>query len=307
MKIHQELQAGWEAIPRLDLSNLQQARMQEAQAMPEYTPIEGVRRTHIEVPASDPPRLIGLDLYTPFEAESMPSVLWIHGGGYILGSAAADADWCAHLARTLRAVVAAVEYRLAPEHPYPAGLEDCYQALVWLTENAALIGINPDRVAVAGSSAGGGLTAALALLARDRGGPQIVFQMPLYPMIDDRNAQPSSFEITSGVWTREHNLAAWRCYLGDRSEVPPTAAPSRANDLTGLPPCYTMVGSIDLFRDETLDYVSRLAQAGVPVECRLVPGGFHAFELIVPDAPISRAARDEYIEALRRGLNDTFC
>ncbi len=307
MQIHQELQAGWEALPVLDLSNLAEVRIQEAREVPEFTPRAGVTRSHVDIPAQSPSRLIGLDLYTPAGKGEMPAVLWIHGGGYIVGSAAADAGWCGELAHALGAVVAAVEYRLAPEHPYPAGLEDCYQALVWMTENADKIQINPDNVAVAGNSAGGGLTAALALLARDRGGPKIIFQMPLYPMIDDRSERPSSYEITSGVWTRSHNLIAWRLYLGGRTEVPFYAAPSRAPDLAGLPPSYTMVGSIDLFRDETLDFVSRLAQAGVPVECRVVPGGYHAFEFIVPDAAVSRAARQDYIEALRRGLAGTFC
>jgi acetyl esterase/lipase len=249
-----------------------------------------------------------LDIYTPLGMGPFAAVMWIHGGGYLLGSAGAEGIWCQTLAHQLGAVVAAVEYRLAPEHPYPAGLEDCYQALSWMCREADTLRIDRHHVAVAGNSAGGGLTAAVALLARDRGGPAIAFQMPLYPMIDDRNQTPSSRELVDDrIWNGRHNQAAWAQYLGGLVDVPPYAAPSRAQNLAGLPPCYTMVGSCDLFRDETLDWVSRLAQAGVPVECRVVPGGYHAFEFIAPHASVSRDAQSDYVAALGRGIRGTFC
>lgn len=163
---------------------------------------------------------------------------------------------------------------------------------------------------MAGASAGGGLCAALAILARDRRGPRIAFQMPLYPMMDDRNQLPSTHEILDPrTWDRNKNRMAWRYYLGREpgsDGVVAFAAPARADNLAGLPPTYTMVGGIDLFRDETTLFVMALARAGVPVEFHLVPGAFHGFEHAVPDAPVSRQARAQYVAALRRGLTGQF-
>ena len=232
-----------------------------------------------------------------------PALLWIHGGGYVMGHPDYDDNLCQTFAEEAGCVVFSPDYRLAPEHPFPAGLEDCYSALVWLHESAARYGIDTSRVAIGGASAGGGLTAALSLLARDRGGPAICFQMPLYPMIDDRNASPSSREIVHpAVWDREKNIAAWALYLGGASEVSPYAAPIRAENLAGLPPAYTCIGQLDPFRDETIEYVARLAQAGVDVEFHLYPGAYHGFEHAVPDAEISVRAKNGYVQALARAL-----
>jgi len=247
-----------------------------------------------------------LRVYEPADRdlEEAPALLWIHGGGYVMGHPGYDDNLCLSMAEAAGCVVFSPDYRLAPEHPFPAGLEDCYATLCWIHRSAESLGIDRQRVAVAGPSAGGGLTAALSLLARDRGGPSICFQMPLYPMIDDRNITPSSREITHpAVWNEYNNIAAWEMYLGGRKDdVPPYAAPIRAADLTGLPPAYTCVGQLDPFRDETLEYVARLSQAGVDVEFHLYPGGYHAFEIAAPDAEISVRARNEYIQALTRAL-----
>jgi acetyl esterase/lipase len=174
-----------------------------------------------------------------------------------------------------------------------------------MTNAAEELNIDLSRIAIGGASAGGGLCAALALMARDRGGPSICFQMPLYPMIDDRNMTPSSHEITDpAVWNRANNVAAWTMYLGEhaRGDISPFAAPSRATNLAGLPPAYTCVGQLDPFRDETMDYVARLAQAGVDVEFQLYPGCYHGFEHVVPKAEISGRARNGYINALARAF-----
>lgn len=236
---------------------------------------------------------------------SRPGILYIHGGGYILGMPEMLDAGCRKLSAEIDCVVVSVDYRLAPEHPYPAPLEDCYAALQWFSSSAAELGVNPANIAVVGASAGGGLTAGLCLLARDRGGPAISFQAPLCPMIDDRNITPSSYEITDPrTWSRAKNIFGWQSYLGTLygGNVPPYAAAARAEDLKGLPPMYTYVGELDLFRDETLDYCSRLLQAGVPAELHVYPGCFHGFEMATQVCEISRRAEQEYITVLKKAL-----
>ncbi|KEQ26939.1 alpha/beta hydrolase [Paenibacillus tyrfis] len=242
------------------------------------------------------------------KGDKLPAMLWIHGGGYVMGHPDMDDELCERFVQTAGCVVVSVDYRLAPENPYPAAIEDCYAGLVWMTEEAESLGIDVNRVAIAGASGGGGLTAALALMARDKGGPSIIFQMPLYPMLDNRNITPSSHEITEdrAIWNRTNNLAAWNMYLGeenDASELSPYAVPSRAENLAGLPPTYTCVGQLDLFRDETIEYVTRLAQAGVDVEFHLYPGCFHLFESFVPEAEVSQHAVQSYMDAMARALH----
>lgn len=241
--------------------------------------------------------------------EKLPAVFWIHGGGYVLGHPDVDDGLCERFVKDIHCVVVSIDYRLAPEHTFPSAIEDCYAGLKWTTENAEELRIDDSRIAIAGASAGGGLAASLALMLRDKGELKIAFLMPLYPMLDDRNVTPSSYEINEDnlptAWNREANLVAWRMYLGSNfgKEVSPYAAPARAKDLTKLPPVYTCVGQLDPFRDETLEFVIRLAQAGVPVEFHLYPGCFHGFDSIYNDAQISEKARSEYISALARALN----
>ncbi|NOU75808.1 alpha/beta hydrolase fold domain-containing protein [Paenibacillus sp. LMG 31458] len=239
------------------------------------------------------------------DGKNLPVLLWIHGGGYVLGHPNGEQSLCESFVKAANCIVISPDYRLAPEHPFPAAIEDCYTALKWIIGAAEEWNIDLSRIAIGGGSAGGGLTAALALLARDRGGPSICFQMPLYPMIDDRNMTPSSHEITDpAVWNRENNLAAWKMYLGEHADgdISPYAAPMRTESLTGLPPTYTCVGQLDPFRDETIEYVARLAQAGVDVEFQLYPGCYHAFEHVVPNAEISQRARNGYLDALARAF-----
>lgn len=241
--------------------------------------------------------------------KKLPAVFWIHGGGYVLGHPDVDDGLCECYVKEINCVVVSIDYRLAPEHPYPAAIEDCYAGLKWTVNNAEELEIDISRIAIAGASSGGGLTAALALMARDKGGPEIAFQMPLYPMLDDRNVSQSSYEINEEnlptAWNREANQAAWKMYLGNNpaNEISPYAAPARSENLKGLPPAYTFVGQLDPFRDETIEYVKRLAQAGVPVEFHLYPGCFHGFDSIFNDAEISRKARNGCINALARALN----
>lgn len=242
----------------------------------------------------------------------LPAVLFLHGGGYMAGHPDADDPLCEEYALGADCLVAAVDYRLAPRYRYPAALLDCCAALEWLAAQSAAMHLDPARLAVAGASAGGGLAAALALYARDHGGPKLCFQMPLYPMLDDRCDTPSSYEITREnlpkAWTRANNLFCWDNYLRtlrDKGEpTPPYAAPARAADLSGLPPAYLCVGQLDLFRDEDLDYAARLARAGVPVEFHLYPGCFHGHDSVYNDCDAARQCRSACIAALRKALHE---
>jgi acetyl esterase/lipase len=234
-------------------------------------------------------------------------ILYLHGGGYVMGSFEMDDAKFDRYCQDFGCVGVSVEYRLAPEHPFPAPVEDCYAALEWTHAQAAELGIDPTRIAVGGASAGGGLAAGLVLLARDRGDVPVAFQWLIYPMLDDRNRTPSSHAITDRrVWNREANLFGWRAYLGREpgsERVSPYAAPARATELSNLPPAYIPVGSQDLFLDEAADYALRLARAGVPVELHVYPGAFHGSELFAPAAALSRRMVADRVAALKRALH----
>ena len=208
---------------------------------------------------------------------TLPALLWIHGGGMIFGNIDQDDLACDAYAEAVGCVVVNVEYRLAPEHPHPAPVEDCYAALRWMADNAAELGIDPARIAVGGASAGGGLAAGTVLMARDRGGPDVAFQLLVYPMLDDRDATPSAQEFGGALsWGREHNVSGWKAYLGDRvgtDAVDHYAAPARATDLSGLPPALIQVGELETFRDEDIDYARAPAPGRGPDAAARVPGG----------------------------------
>jgi acetyl esterase/lipase len=230
-----------------------------------------------------------------------PGMVWIHGGGYLIGTAAQDDAICRRFARDLGITVAAVEYRLAPEYPYPIPLEDCYSALTWL---AGLPAVDPARVVIAGASAGGGLAAALALLARDRGDIDVAAQVLVYPMLDDRSATAEGLDDSNQrLWSQSSNRYGWSSYLGDAD--PNVAVPARRDDLGGLPPAWLGVGTLDLFHDEDLDYAERLRAAGVPCELEVVQGAFHGFDGIVPKAPVSQSFHNSQVEFLRQTLRQT--
>jgi acetyl esterase/lipase len=246
---------------------------------------------------------VTLRIYRPRNATgSLPGIYFIHGGGMVLGTAAGEDPTASLLCDEVGAVVVSVEYRLAPEHPHPAPVEDCYAGLVWTAAHAAELGIDADRLAIYGGSAGGGLTIATAMMARDRGGPVLKFMMPIYPMIDDRNETDSSHEITDiGIWDRAANIEAWAWYLGGK-EADQYAAPARADDLAGLPPAFIDVGTVDMFRDEDIAFAQRLMAAGVPTELHVHPGSYHAAETFAADAALSRRTWALRTDALRRAL-----
>jgi acetyl esterase/lipase len=232
-----------------------------------------------------------------------PALLWIHGGGFVIGSATQDDELCRGFAEDLGIVVAAVDYRRAPEHPFPVPLHDCHDALAWL---AARPDVDATRVAVGGASAGGGLAAALALLARERGEVAPAFQLLVYPMLDDRTtARTDVDERHVRLWNGASNRFGWRSYLGSEpggAGVDPLAAPARHPDLRGLPPAWIGVGSLDLFLDEDRAYAARLRDAGVPCALDVVPGAFHGFDAIRPGGRVSRSFRAGQAQALAGAL-----
>lgn len=214
------------------------------------------------------------------EVENVPGILHIHGGGYHSGKPEVEFHSRKYIEMS-DCVIVSPAYRLSVQEPYPAALEDCHTALVWLKENAASLGVRDDQIAVTGESAGGGLTAATTLYARDKGEVNVAFQMPLFPMIDDRNNSYSAEDNDAPVWNHVTNEVGWKLYLGDlwgTEDVPAYAAPARATDYAGLPPTYTYVGAIDPFRTETEDYIENLRNAGVPAELDVHPGAFHGFD-----------------------------
>ncbi|MGD0702626.1 MAG: alpha/beta hydrolase [Trebonia sp.] len=248
------------------------------------------------VPGPDGAPDVSLLICRPAGIETpVPCLYFIHGGGMIMGDnrSGGFAGALAHAGK-LGAAVVSVEYRLAPETPHPGPVEDCYAGLVWAAGHAGELGIDQARVIVGGASAGGGLAAAVALLARDRGGPELLGQLLLCPMLDDRNQTPSSYQMAGiGLWDRGANEVGWTALLGAARggpDVSPYAAPARAADLSGLPPAFIDVGSAETFRDEDVAYATAIWQAGGRAELHVWPGGFHGFSGMVPDAAVSEAA-----------------
>jgi len=241
----------------------------------------------------------GVRLFRPAGMSTpSPALLWIHGGGYVFGRAAQDDGLCRRFCNALRITVASVEYRLAPENPYPASLDDCYTALAWL---AARPEVDASRVVIGGASAGGGLAAALALMARDRGELTPVLQLLTYPMLDDRSSSRTDLDPRRfRMWNQRGNAFGWASYL---AEVDPAAAvPARREDLSGLPPAWIGVGTHDLFFEEDLAYAERLKAAGVPCDVEVVRGAFHGFDRIVPRAGVSKAFFSSQCAAIRSAL-----
>lgn len=258
----------------------------------------GNRSSDDGVDVVDLPSGAGARLYRPTAAAApTAALLWIHGGGYLLGSPEQDDALCRRYVQRLGIVVAAARYRLAPEHPYPIPLQDCYQVLTWL---AGLPGVDADRIAIGGASAGGGLAAALGFLARDRGEVSPVLQVLSYPMLDDRTVGPELDKPGFRLWNTRSNRFGWTSYLGGAD--PAVAVPARRTDLAGLAPAWLGVGTLDLFCAEDLAYAARLNAAGVECEVHEVPGAFHGFDGLAPKAAVSQAYFDTTCASLRRAL-----
>jgi acetyl esterase/lipase len=311
-----ELRAVVEKLPTdrpLDLNNIPTARAKMNKMvtalLATFPPVEGVTSQDQSAPGAKGDPAVRVRVYRPDDQPSkLPALLWIHGGGYVMGDIDQDDRLMKQLVKRIGCVAVSVDYRLAPENPFPAPVEDCYAGLKWLFAHAGELGVEPTRIAIGGASGGGGLAAGLALMARDRGEVQVAFQLLIYPMIDDRNVTPASYAITdSRMWHRESNRLGWKAYLGrdgGGADVSPYAAASRAKDLSKLPPAYIPVGALDLFVDENIEYAQRLIQAGVPTELHVYPGAFHGFDVFAPSAKVSKQFKADRDDALKRALHN---
>ena len=270
-------------------------------AEPESSP--AVATTDLSITAADGTALAAR-LYEPVERDgAAPGLAYFHGGAFILGDLDTEHAKCLRHAEGAT-VVLSVDYRLAPEHPFPTPPEDCYAGLQWLADHSDDLGVDASRLAVGGSSAGGGLSAAVAQMARDRGGPPVAFQLLVYPVTDDRLETTSmgQFRDLPG-WNGRASEQMWDHYLGsDRTDVSPYAAPARATDLSGLPPAYVLTAEFDPLRDEGVAYALALLRAGVRTELHQFPGVPHGFDLFAPDAPAARRAIIEQVAVLRAAL-----
>ncbi|GHV42316.1 hypothetical protein FACS189490_11020 [Clostridia bacterium] len=268
-----------------------------------------LRYEQIYVPREDGTQL-RVCVYSPFEKkQNAPGLLWLHGGGYAIG--APEQDETAYIERFIdwgAAVVVAPDYTKSVIAPYPAALNDCYAALLWLRDNGKNYGTRPDQLFIGGTSAGGGMTAALSLYARDKGEASIAFQMPLYPMIDDRPTQ-SNTGNNAPLWNSKANDLAWQIYLGDlyrTDKTPCYAAAARAEDYGGLPPTCTFVGDIEPFYDEVTAYAENLRKAGVPTHFKVFPGCFHAFDGVSPKSSVAKEAVKLLEDSFKHAVNNYF-
>lgn len=302
-----------DALPDNPLRNYEDLLASRAQMtglraqMPMYEPGQPIDVRDELIPGPDGAPDVRVRIYTPTSTDGpRPGLVYIHGGGFVSGDIDMTDSTCLTYADTLGIVVVSVDYRLAPETPFPGPVEDCYAALAWTVNKATELGVDPARIGVAGSSAGGGLAAGTVLMARDRGGPAIIFQRLGIPELDDRLATESMREyVDTPLWNSPKAAFSWDCYLGEgkrgTADVSPYAAPARATDLSRLPPTAVTVCQFDPLRDEGMEYARRLSQANVPTELRGYAGTFHGSSMISDAAVTRRMAADE-LEDLRRGL-----
>ena len=271
--------------------------------------VKGLQCSEVWINRSGDGTNLRLCIYKPrLPSAGNPGILWMHGGGYAIGVPESSAGIISKFIAESGCVVVAPDYRLSLDAPYPAALEDCHDALLWMKTHAGALGIREDQLMVGGESAGGGLAAALALYERDHNGVEIAFQMPLYPMLDDRMTNESAMDNNAPVWDSETNRIAWDLYLGDfaRGDVPIYAAPARAVDFSNLPPAVTFVGELEVFRDETVEYVRNLREAGVPVDFEKYAGCYHAFDRINPYADVSRKALSFLMKSYKYAVENYF-
>ncbi len=294
--------------PVLTDETLRQIRAMSSQAFTDSSQLSALSRSERFIPGPQGAPDVRVLVYLPTSMQEVVSaLLLLHGGGYIMGSADTEDVMSKSIVSAIGCAVVAVDYRLAPETPHPGPVEDCYAALKWLFTHADELGIDPNRLAVGGSSAGGGLAAALALLARDREEVPLVFQFLLAPMLDDRTCTMAKPHPYTGefIWTPETNCFGWTSLLGREPggpDVSPYAAAARAEHLEGLPATFINVGALDLFVEEDMEYARRLMRAGVPTELHIYPGAYHGFRMIA-DAQVTQVAQRDQFAALKRAFD----
>jgi acetyl esterase/lipase len=308
-RLDPELAAALSQVPMLDLRDIPRARRERAElaarnkggwTLPTTVAVADQTAAALAPRAHE----LRLRTYRPADGTSNTTgLVWIHGGGHVMNEPESDDPLICRFVEATGCAVVSVDWRHAPEHPYPAAIDDCYAGLLWTAEHAAELGVHPTRLVVGGASSGGGLAAGLALLARDVGEVALHGQLLLYPMLDDRSVTYSSRAITHPrVWNAESNRLAWIAYLGaDAGGVVATyAAPARATDLRGLPMTWIATAELDLFVDENIDYARRLMQAGVPTELHVYPAAMHGFDVFAPTAAVSRRLKDDLVAAFVR-------
>lgn len=308
-RLDPEIEGVLDAIPRLDLTDVPRAREERerlaAAGRARWHPSGRVHTEDRHVPGWGGGPDVRVRVHRPREDATGAVLLWVHGGGHVLGAAEQDDPLLEAVVARTGCTALAVDWRRAPEDPYPAALHDSYAVLVAVGAGRFGGDLDPGRVVVAGASSGGGVAAGLALFARDRGEQTLAAQLLVYPMLDDRELTLSSRTVTDRrIWNHESNRIGWAAYLGGRTgaDVPAYAAPARADDLSGLPPTWIATAALDLFRDEDIDYARRLLAAGVPTELHVYPGGVHGFDLFAPDAALTRRFCQERDAAFDRFL-----
>jgi acetyl esterase/lipase len=307
-KIHPELQQVAKKTPSITFSkmNIWFFRLLMSLIPAPKTP-EDILVENIFITDQDDRTKIRLRIYKPKSiAAPTPGLLWLHGGGYVMGNPEMDDLSCIQYVRELGIAIASVDYRYAPKYPFPTGLEDSYSALKWVESHSQQLGIDAKRIAIGGASAGGGLAAALVQLAHDRQEIKPVFQLLVYPMLDDRTVLRADIDDSnSPAWNQKSNLFGWESYLGKKcgaEDVLAYSVPARREDLSGLPQAWIGVGTLDVFHDEDVAYGQRLKECGIECELYIVPGAFHGFDIFDPQVPIVKDFRKSQISALKKYL-----
>ena len=307
-KIRPELQPSAKMSPKVDYSrkNIWLFNLL-MRLMPPSKELKDLHVENIFIPRQNDNTKLRVRIYRPKSInEPVPVLIWMHGGGYVMGKPELDDVSCAQYVRKLGITVISVDYRTAPKHPFPAALDDCYSALKWLVSHSRELNINSNRIAVGGNSAGSGLAAALAQFAHDQQEIKLAFQLLIYPMLDDRAVLRADIDDSQNVtWTQKSNRFGWESYLGQEcgaGNVPAYSVPARRTDLSGLPPAWIGVGDLDIFHDEDVAYAHRLKECGVECQLEVVTGAFHGFDAFDPQVPIVQEFRISQMNDLKKYL-----
>ncbi|MGC1377623.1 MAG: alpha/beta hydrolase [Anaerolineales bacterium] len=311
-KIHPELQQAAKKSPKFNFNkkNLWLINLLMP-LMPSPKTPEDILVENISIPRQADQTKIRLRIYKPKSiAAPTPVLIWMHGGGYVVGRPEQDDGGCTQYVHELGITVVSVDYRCAPKYPFPAGLEDSYAVLEWVASHSQQLGVDAKRIAIGGASAGGGLAAALVQLAHDRQKTKPIFQLLVYPMLDDRTVLRADIDDSNNVtWSQKSNRFGWESYLGKEcgaEDVPAYSVPARRKDLSGLPPAWISVGSLDIFHDEDVAYAQRLKECGIACEIDVIPGAFHGFDVFDPLVPIIQDFRRAQISALKNACSREF-